>query len=60
MTGLYSAWAQVTVIQALSTPYGWTLVVKIGIVALLLLGSRRQSGLGQAEAQLRRTRRVTG
>ena len=37
MTGLYSAWAQVTVIQALSTPYGWTLVVKIGIVALLLL-----------------------
>ena len=39
LTGLYSAWAQVTVIQALSTPYGWTLVVKIGIVALLLLAA---------------------
>ena len=36
MTGLYSAWAQVTVIQALGTPYGWTLAVKIAIVALLL------------------------
>ena len=39
LTGLYSAWAQVTVIQALSTPYGWTLVVKIAIVALLLLAA---------------------
>ena len=37
LTGIYSAWAQVTVLQALSTPYGWTLVVKIGIVALLLI-----------------------
>ena len=37
LTGHYSAWAQVTVIQALSTPYGWTLAVKIGLVALLLL-----------------------
>ena len=36
LTGLYSAWAQVTVIQALGTPYGWTLAVKIAIVALLL------------------------
>ena len=37
LTGLYSAWAQVTVLQALSTPYGWTLAIKIGLVALLLL-----------------------
>ena len=39
LTGLYSAWAQVTVVQALSTPYGWTLAVKIGLVALLLLAA---------------------
>ena len=39
LTGLYSAWAQVTVIQALGTPYGWTLAVKIAIVALLLLAA---------------------
>ena len=39
LTGLYSAWAQVTVIQAISTPYGWTLTVKIAIVALLLLAA---------------------
>ncbi len=37
LTGLYSAWAQVTVARALSTPYGWTLTVKIAVVALLLL-----------------------
>ena len=39
LTGFYSAWAQVTVVQALSTPYGWTLAVKIGLVALLLLAA---------------------
>ena len=39
LTGFYAAWAQVTVIQALSTPYGWTLAIKIGIVALLLLAA---------------------
>ena len=62
MTGLYSAWAQVTVIQALSTPYGWTLVVKIGIVALLLLAAAanlvwvrpRLSSDGRAAYWLRR------
>ena len=31
--------AQVTVVQALATPYGWTLAVKIGMVALLLLAA---------------------
>ena len=39
LTGIYSAWAQVTEIKALSTPYGWTLVTKIGIVALLILAA---------------------
>ena len=39
LTGIYSAWAQVTVVQALATPYGWTLAVKIGLVALLLLAA---------------------
>ena len=37
LTGFYSAWAQVTEFQALSTPYGRTLAAKIAIVALLLL-----------------------
>ena len=62
LTGLYSAWAQITVIQALSTPYGWTLVVKIGIVALLLLAAAanlvwvrpRLSSDGRAAYWLRR------
>ena len=39
LTGIYSAWAQVTVVQALSTPYGRTLVIKIGLVALMLLAA---------------------
>ena len=39
LTGLYSAWAQVTVVQALSTPYGRTLAVKIAIFALMLLAA---------------------
>ena len=62
MTGLYSAWAQVTVIQALRTPYGWTLAVKIAIVALLLLAAAanlvwvrpRLSSDGRAAYWLRR------
>ena len=62
LTGFYAAWAQVTVIQALSTPYGWTLVVKIGIVALLLLAAAanlvwvrpRLSSDGRAAYWLRR------
>ena len=39
LTGLYSAWAQVTVIQAITTPYGWTLSAKVAIVALMLLAA---------------------
>jgi len=37
ITGIYSAWAQVTVWRALSTPYGGTLLVKVGLVAPMLL-----------------------
>jgi mono/diheme cytochrome c family protein/uncharacterized membrane protein len=40
VTGLYSAWAQVTVFPAMLAPYGIALAVKIGVVApLLLLGA---------------------
>jgi len=39
ITGLYSSWAQVTVLSALATPYGLTLLAKSALVApLLLLG----------------------
>ena len=37
LTGIYSAWAQVTVIEALAVPYGRTLIVKVAIVGALLL-----------------------
>jgi copper transport protein len=37
ITGAYSAWAQVTALRALTAPYGVTLLVKVGLVALLLL-----------------------
>ena len=38
-TGVFSAWAQVTVIEALTTPYGITLIAKGALVLpLLLLG----------------------
>ena len=38
-TGVFSGWAQITVVEALSTPYGATLIAKIGLVlALLFLG----------------------
>ena len=36
VTGIFGAWAQVTVAPALATPYGLTLVVKVVLVALLL------------------------
>lgn len=36
VTGIFGAWAQVTVAEALATPYGLTLVVKVVLVALLL------------------------
>jgi copper transport protein len=40
ITGLYSGWAQVTIFQAVATPYGRTLVVKLLlIVPLLFLGA---------------------
>ena len=37
VTGVFGAWAQVTVAEALATPYGYTLVVKVVLVALLLV-----------------------
>ena len=36
VTGLYSAWAQVTTFAALATPYGIALVAKVALVVLLL------------------------
>jgi copper transport protein len=36
VTGLYSAWAQVTRPIALATPYGRVLLVKVGLVGLIL------------------------
>ena len=36
VTGIFGAWAQVTVAPALATPYGVTLVAKVVLVALLL------------------------
>jgi copper transport protein len=40
ITGIYSGWAQVTVISAVATPYGFTLLAKLALVApLLLLGA---------------------
>ena len=63
ITGLYSAWAQVTTLPALVTPYGLTLLAKLGLfVPLLALGAinllrlspqlRREDRAG---ARLRRT-----
>ena len=37
VTGLYSAWAHVTVIPALVVPYGQVLVVKTALVGVLLV-----------------------
>ena len=37
VTGLYSAWAQVTVLPALSVPYGQTLIAKTTLVGVLLI-----------------------
>ena len=36
LTGAFSAWAQVTIPQALATPYGAALRAKVAVVALLL------------------------
>jgi copper transport protein len=38
-TGIFSAWAQVTIFPAIRVPYGWTLVGKVAAIGpLLLLG----------------------
>ena len=37
VTGLYSAWAHVTVLPALAVPYGQALVVKTALVGVLLV-----------------------
>ncbi len=40
VTGVFSGWAQVTVAEALNTPYGVTLIAKVALVLpLLLLGA---------------------
>jgi hypothetical protein len=36
ITGLYSGWVQVTIVEAVATPYGMTLLVKLGLVGLLV------------------------
>jgi copper transport protein len=66
ITGIYSGWAQVTVISAVATPYGFTLLAKLGLVApLLLLGAFNllwvRPRLAKEERAGRRLRRfVTG
>ncbi len=62
LTGIYSAWTQVTVPEALDTPYGRALTIKVGLVGLLLLIAAvnlvwvrpRLSGEGRAAYWLRR------
>ena len=62
LTGIYSAWTQVTVPEALDTPYGRTLITKIALVGALLLIAAlnlvwvrpRLSGDGRAAYWLRR------
>ena len=62
LTGIYSAWSQVTVPEALATPYGRALIVKIGLVGALLLIAAvnlvwvrpRLAGNGRAAYWLRR------
>ena len=62
LTGIYSAWTQVTIPEALDTPYGRTLLVKIGLVGALLLAAAvnlvwvrpRLAGDGRAARWLRR------
>lgn len=40
ITGVFAGWAQVTVVEALTTPYGITLVIKVALVLpMLLLGA---------------------
>lgn len=37
VTGLYGSWAQITILPAIQTPYGWTLLAKLGIFAPILV-----------------------
>ena len=37
ITGVYSAWAQVTEFAALDTPYGTALIAKVAVITVLLL-----------------------
>ncbi len=40
VTGIYGAWAQVTVVEALATPYGRALLAKVAVVGgLVMLGA---------------------
>ena len=62
LTGIYSAWSQVTIPEALATPYGRALIIKIGLVGALLLIAAvnlvwvrpRLAGNGRAAYWLRR------
>ena len=37
VTGVFSTWAQVTIVPAVETPYGMTLLAKLGIVMFILM-----------------------
>ena len=62
LTGIYSAWTQVTIPEAMATPYGTALIVKVGLVGAMLLAAAvnliwvrpRLSGDGRAAYWLRR------
>ena len=62
LTGIYSAWTQVTIPEAMATPYGTALIVKVGLVSAMLLAAAvnliwvrpRLSGDGRAAYWLRR------
>ena len=63
ITGVYSAWAQVTEFAALDTPYGTALIAKVAVIAVLLLVAAvnliwvrpRLRGSSNAARWLRRT-----
>ena len=63
ITGVYSAWAQVTEFAALDTPYGTALIAKVAVIAVLLLVAAanliwirpRLQGSSNAARWLRRT-----
>ena len=56
VTGLYGAWAQVTVLEALASPYGVTLRAKIALVIGAPAPWRCQPGVGEAQARCGRSR----